>query len=155
LPTGAFLRRGLAAAQPGVQAGLIIAAAIFVGLIVQLFARHGTVAGWMLDVLLLALGLMGACVLLPVIPAAVMERLSPRAAFARAAVLTEGNRNRVLGIVLLMALPMAPLLALAGGGAGPVGAQVGPWALALVELAGYTLAAIVPAAVYAGLKEAA
>jgi hypothetical protein len=151
MPPGAFLRRGLAAAQPGVQVGLIIAAAIFAGLIVQLFARHGTVAGWLLEVLLLALGLIGACVLLPVIPVAVVERLGPRAAFARAAVLTEGNRNRILGVVLLMALTLAPLLALAGGGAGPVG----PWALALVELAGYTLAAIVPAAVYAGLKEAA
>jgi hypothetical protein len=151
LPAGAFLRQGLIAAQPGVQAGLIIAAAIFVGLIVQLFARHGTLAGWLLDVLLLALGLLGACVLLPVIPAAVEERLGPRAAFARAAALTEGNRNRILGLVLVMALTLAPLVALAGGGAGPAG----DWAMALVELAGYSLAAIVPAAVYAGLTEAA
>lgn len=147
MSTAAFLRLGLARAQPGVQVGLIIAAAIFAGLIVQLFARHGTVAGWLLDVLLLALGLLGATMLLPVIPAAVTERLSPRAAFARAAALTEGNRNRILGIMLLMALTLAPIWALASGGAGPVNA----WWLALAELAGYSLAAVVPAAVHAGL----
>lgn len=147
LGVSAFLQQGLMAAQPGVQAGLVVAAAIVTGLIVQLFARHGTVAGWLLDVLLLALALLGASVLLPAIPAAVAERLGPRAAFARAAMLTEGNRNRILGVVLVMALIMAPLLALAGGGAGPTGA----WAMALVELAGYSLAAVVPAAVYAGL----
>lgn len=148
LNMSAFLRQGLIAAQPGVQAGLVVAAAIVTGLIVQLFARHGTVAGWLLDVLLLALALLGASVLLPVIPAAVMERLGPRAAFARAAALTEGNRNRILGVVLVMALTMAPLWALANGGAGPVG----DWWLALAELTGFSLAAVVPAAVYAGLS---
>jgi hypothetical protein len=147
LPPPAFLRAGFAAAQPGVQAGLVLAAAVVTGLIIQLFAQHGTVSGWLLDVGLLALGLGGASLLLPVVPAAVVERLSPRAAFARAAALTEGNRNRVLGVVLLMALVLAPLWALAAGSGGPVG----PWALALVEFAGFSLAAVVPAAVYAGL----
>lgn len=150
LPPPTFLSAGFAAAQPGVQAGLVLAAAVVVGLIIQLFARHGTITGWLLDALLLALGLGGAALLLPVVPAAVVERLSPRAAFARAAALTEGNRNRVLGIVLLMALVLAPLWAIAAGGAGPVGT----WALALVEFAGFSLAAVVPAAVYAGLTEA-
>jgi hypothetical protein len=147
LPPPTFLRAGFAAAQPGVQAGLVLAAAVFVGLIIQLFARHGTVAGWLLDVLLLTLGLGGASLLLPVVPAAVVEQLTPRAAFARAAALTEGNRNRVLGIVLLMALALAPLWALATGGAGPLGF----WALTLVELAGFSLVAVVSAAVYVGL----
>ena len=99
----------------------MLAAAVFVGLIVQLFAQHGTVAGWLLDALLLALALCGASVLLPVVPAAVVERLGPRAAFARAAALTEGNRNRVLGIVLVMALTWRRCWALADGSAGPVG----------------------------------
>jgi hypothetical protein len=147
LPPLAFLSAGFAAAQPGVQAGLVLAAAVVTGLIIQLFAQHGTVTGWLLDALLLALGLGGASLLLPVVPAAVVERLSPRAAFARAAALTEGNRNRVLGIVLLMALVLAPLWALAAGSGGPLG----PWAMALVEFAGFSLAAVVPAAVYAGL----
>lgn len=151
LPPPMFLRAGFAAAQPGVQAGLVLAAAVVVGLIIQLFARHGTVAGWLLDALLLALGLGGASLLLPVVPAAVVERLSPRAAFARAAALTEGNRNRVLGIVLLLALALAPLWAMAAGSAGAVGF----WALTLVELVGFSLAAVVSAAVYAGLTESA
>jgi hypothetical protein len=147
LPPPTFLRAGFAAAQPGVQAGLVLAAAVFVGLIVQLFAQHGTVAGWLLDALLLALGLGGASLLLPVVPAAVVERLSPRAAFARAAALTEGNRNRVLGIVLLLGLALAPLWAMAAGSGGPLGF----WALALVEFAGFTLVAVLSAAVYVGL----
>jgi hypothetical protein len=144
-----FLSAGFAASQPGVQTGLVLAAAVVVGLIIQLFAQHGTVAGWLLDVLLLSLGLGGASLLLPVVPAAVVERLSPRAAFVRAAALTEGNRNRLLGIVLLLALALAPLWAMAAGSAGPAGR----WALALVELAGFSLVAVVPAAVYAGLTE--
>jgi hypothetical protein len=147
LPPPMFLRAGFAAAQPGVQTGLVLAAAVVTGLIVQLFARHGTVAGWLLDVLLLALGLGGASLLLPVVPAAVVERLGPRAAFARAAALTEGNRNRVLGILLLLGLALAPLWAMAAGSAGPLGF----WALALVEFAGFALVAVLSAAVYVGL----
>jgi hypothetical protein len=149
LPPPTFLSTGFAASQPGVQTGLVLAAAVVIGLIIQLFAQHGTAAGWLLDVLLLALGLGGASLLLPVVPATVVERLGPRAAFARAAALTEGNRNRVLGIVLLMALALAPLWAMAAGSAGAIGF----WALALVELAGFSLGAVVPAAVYAGLTE--
>lgn len=145
LPPRLFLREGLARATPGLQVALLAGAAIVVGLTVQLFSRHGTLAGLALDALLLSAGLWAACVLMPVVPAAVAERLRPMAAFRRAAALTEGNRNRIFVLALLAVLTLAPttVLALLAGN---------PWLLAVVELLAWSLAATLPAVVYIGLR---
>ena len=140
------LGAALARATPGVQAALLIGAAIVVGLTLHLFAQHGSPAGWALDVLLLSGVLLGASVLMPVVPLAVVEALTPLAAIRRAATLTSGNRNRILGLVLLGGLTLAPLAAL-GPGSG------GFWGTVLFEAAAWLVAAVLPALVYAGLLE--
>lgn len=145
-----FVREGIAKAQPGVQVALLVAAGVVVGLTLQLFARHGTLAGWMLDSLLLTAGLWAVCVLMPLVPAAVVERLGPMAAIRRAATLTDGNRGRILALALVVALTLAPSAALVSGIAGPDAA--GMWLKALFELLAYSLVATVPAVVYAGLR---
>ena len=150
LPPRLFVREGLARAQPGVEVALLIAAGVVAGLTLQLFARHGTVVGWMLDVLLLSAGLFAICLLMPLVPAAVVERLGPMAAIRRAAALTDGNRGRILALALVVALTLAPSAALVSGIAGPDAAGV--WLQALFELLAYSLIAVVPAVVYAGLR---
>ncbi|KPF76392.1 hypothetical protein IP88_06610 [alpha proteobacterium AAP81b] len=144
-----FLREGLLAARPGLQSALIAGTAVMVALIVHLFARHGTAAGWALDTLLLAGGLWAASVAMPLVPAAVAERLSPLAAIQRAAALTEGNRDRILALAVGMIAAIAPaaLLPTAFGG------ETGVLVRALCELFSWSLVATVPAAVYAGLGE--
>ena len=140
------LRTALARANPGVQAALLVGAATVFGLTLHLFAQHGSAAGWALDMLLLSGALLGASVLMPVVPLAVVEALTPLAAIRRAAALTSGNRNRILGLVLLGGLALAPLAAL-GPGAGRL------WGIILFEAAAWLVAAVLPALVYVGLLE--
>jgi hypothetical protein len=142
-----YLREGLRAARPGLQAALIAGIAVVVALTVQLFGRHGTLAGWLLDGLLLSAGLWAITVAMPLVPVAVVERLSPLAAMRRAAALTEGNRNRILAIALLMALAIAPGAVLARTTAGEAGLLLH----ALVEFFAWAMIAAVPAVVYARL----
>ena len=149
----AFVAEGLRRAQPGLQVALLAGAGVFAGLTIHLFAQHGTLIGWMLDSLLLIGGLLAVCVAMPVVPVAVVERLGPMAAFRRAAALTEGNRNRVLVVALLVALTLAPPAVLLAGVSWPAG--VGRVAMSLFELVAFSLIAAVPAVVYAGLREAA
>lgn len=153
LPPHVFVREGLVRAQPGLQVALLAGAAVVGGLTLHLFAQHGTLAGWLLDVLLLAAGLLGVCVLMPLVPAAVVERLGPMAAIRRAASLTDGNRNRILALALLLAaalaLPGVVVANLVRAGDG------GIWLVPLFEFIAWSLVATLPAVVYAGLEEAA
>lgn len=148
LPPLQFLGEGLRRAQPGLQAALLVGAGVVLGLIVQLYARHGTAMGWLLDSLLLTAGLWAVAVVMPLVPVAVVERLGPLAAMQRAARLTEGSRNQTLALALLLGLTLAPSAALAAGLAG----EAAVVARALFEWLAWSLAAIVPAAVYAGLR---
>jgi hypothetical protein len=142
-----FVREGLARATPGVQAALLAGAGIVLLLTLHLFAQAGTLAGWLLNSLLLTGALVGLCALLPLVPVAVVERLTPMAAFRRAAALTRHNRNRILGLALVLLLTLAPVAALAAGIAGPPAGLT----LALFDLLAWSLVATVPAVVYAGL----
>jgi hypothetical protein len=148
LPPARFLGEGVRHAQPGLQSALLVGAAVVFGLIIQLSARHGTVMGWLLDSLLLTAGLWAAAVVMPLVPVAVVERLGPMAAMQRAAQLTAGSRNQTLALALLLGLTLAPSAVLAAGSAG----EPGIVARALFEWLAWSLAAIVPAAVYAGLR---
>ena len=142
-------RSGFVRATPGVQVALLVGALVVAGMTLHLFARHGSVAGWLLDVLLLSAVLLGASILLPLVPLAGVESLSPLAAIRRAAALTLGSRNRILALALLTGLTLAPIAALAFGFAG----GGGPLAAALFEATAWLIAALVPALVYAGLLE--
>jgi hypothetical protein len=148
LPPAAFFREGLVRATPGLQVALLAGAGVVLLLTLRLFAQHGTLAGWLLNSLLLTGALIALCALMPLVPVAVVESLTPVAAFRRAAALTRHNRNRIFGLALVMALTLAPSAALVAGFAGPAG----PWGVALFELLAWSLAATVPAVVYAGLK---
>jgi hypothetical protein len=152
LPARAFVAEGLARATPGLQVALLAGAVVFLGLILHLFAQHGTLAGWALDSLLFTAALLGVCVALPVVPVAVVERLGPVPALRRAAALTEGNRNRILALALIVALALVPAAALLAGVAWPAG--VGALVAALFEFVAWTLVATVPAVAYVGLRGA-
>jgi len=142
-------RPAFARATPGVQAALLVGSLVVAGMTLHLFARHGSLAGWLLDSLLLSAALLGASILLPLVPLAVIEMLSPVAAMRRAAALTLGSRNRILALTLFSGLTLAPIAALtfgfSGGGA--------PVTVALFEAVAWLVAALVPALVYAGLLE--
>lgn len=152
LPPAAFIHEGLRRAQPGVKVALLVGAGVVAGLTLQLFAQSGTAQGWLLDCLLLVAALWAACVLMPLVPAAVVERLGPVAAFQRAAALTTGNRGRILALAIVVALTLAPSAALVTSVATPD--AVGLWLRALFELLAWSLIATVPAVVYAGLGDA-
>lgn len=156
LPPRQYLSQGVARATPGVKVALLIGAAVVVGLTIQLFARHGTIAGWVLNSLLLTAGLFAVTTLMPAVPAAVVERLGPLAALRRAAALTAGNRDRILALALLVGLTLAPSAALIAGIAGLDGAgpgHIGSWLRSIFELVAWSLAATVPAVVYVLLRE--
>ena len=151
LPPRRYITEGLARATPGVKVALLLGAAIVMGLTLQLFARHGTVAGWMLNSLLLTAGLLALTAFMPAVPAAVVERLGPVAALRRAAALTAGNRDRLLALALLVGLGLAPTAALVAG-MRPTGGA-GLLIQSTFELIAWSLAATVPAVVYALLRE--
>ncbi len=150
LPPRLFVREGLARATPGLRVALLAGAGVVLGLIIQLFARPGTLEGWLLDISLLALGLWAVAAMMPLVPVAVVERLGPIAAMRRALEMTEGNRNRTLALALLVGLTLAPSAALVAG-LGDAGIVV----RSLFELLAWSLIATVPAVVYAGLRGAA
>lgn len=144
-----FLREGLLAARPGLQTALIAGIAVMLALIIHLFSRHGTVAGWLLDGLLLSGGLWAVTVVMPMVPVAVIERRGPLAALRRAAALTEGNRDRLLLLALLVGLPLGVAAAITAG----FGGEAGVLAKSLVEFIAWAAAGTVPAVVYTGLGE--
>lgn len=144
-----FLRERLLAARPGLQTALIAGIAVMLALIIHLFSRHGTVAGWLLDGLLLSAGLWAVSTVMPMVPVAVIERRSPLNALQRAAALTEGNRDRLLLLALLVGLPVG----LAGAITAGFGGEAGVLAKSLVEFIAGAAAGTVPAVVYAGLGE--
>ena len=146
LPPRRYLREGLVRATPGVQVALLIAAAVVAGLTLQLFAQAGTLAGWLLNSMLLTAGLLAVTTLLPAVPAAVVEGLRPMAALRRAAALTAGNRDRILALALVVGLALAPSAAIIAGIAAPNGA--GLWFAAVFDLVAWSLTATVPAVVY-------
>ncbi|KAB7647661.1 hypothetical protein [Polymorphobacter fuscus] len=152
LPPRRYLSEGLARATPGVQVALLIGAMVVAGLTLQLFARHGTFAGWLLNSLLLTAALLAVTTLMPAVPAAVVERLGPMAALRRAAALTAGHRDRLLALALLVGVTLAPSAALVAGVGGSGG---GIWLRSIFELVAWSLAATVPAVVYALLREPA
>lgn len=148
LPPRRYLAEGLARATPGVKVALLLGAAVVFGLILQLFARHGTLAGWALNSLLLTAALLALTTLMPAVPAAVVERLGPVAALRRAADLTAGNRDRLLALALLVGLCLGPTAALIAG----IGGADGLLLRSAFEFVAWSLVATVPAVVYALLR---
>lgn len=147
LPPRTFVHEGLSRAQPGLKVALLVGALVVLGLTLRLFAVHGTTQGFFLQTLLLALGLWALGALMPAVPAAVVERLGPVAALKRAAALTQGNRDRTLFLGLISGLALAPSAVLLASLPAPH-----PLLQAGFELIVWSLAAILPAVVYTGLR---
>lgn len=147
LPPRTFVHEGLRRAQPGLKVALLVGAAVVFGLTLRLFAVHGTTQGFFLQTLLLIAALWALGALMPAVPAAVVERLGPIAALKRAAVLTQGNRDRTLILGLISGLALAPSAVLIASLPSPH-----PLLQAGFELIAWSLAAILPAVVYTGLR---
>ena len=158
LPTGRFIAQGLSRARPGVEVALLLGAGGVVLLTIELFGRTGTLAGTALHALVAGGAIWAACMLLPVVPAATAERLRPLAAIRRAAALTLGHRDRLLVLLILVALTLLPaavlIAVLVEGDAARVDGA-GLWLSALFGLLACSLVATVPPVVYAGLVDTA
>lgn len=110
LTPGAFMHRGLAAAEPGIKVALLLGmGAITVGIAFAVAPWLGPVAGGALRIGASFAGVWGLVTLLPAVPAAVVERLGPIQALARAAQLTRGNRLRLVGLCALVVLALIPV----------------------------------------------
>ncbi len=158
LPTGRFIRDGLLQARPGLEVALLLGAGVVVLLMLELLGRAGTLAGTALHALVAAGVIWSLCVLLPVVPVAVRERLRPMAAIRRAARLTRGNRDRIFALLVLAMLTLAPaavLIAVVVEADGDRATTAGTLLVALFDLLVCSLLATVPPVVYAGLAEAA
>ena len=166
LPPRRFVVTGLGASQPGLVTGLTLGAGAMSIAILLILSRSLGGAGAFVALGSLVLALYGAATLLPAVPAAVAERLTPVAALERAARLTRGNRTRLMGLALLLAIGLVVLggmvtLLLFGPDATPeamarTGAKMGfddpgLWIALLSDLLLAGLLACVPPAVYARL----
>lgn len=109
----AFMRAGLAAAQPGLVVALILAAgAVTIRIVFVLAGALDPMAAGFVDGMATAGALWALATLLPAVPAAVAERLGPVAALQRAAALTRGNRVRLLGLILVVGISLTPIMSL-------------------------------------------
>lgn len=163
----AFISSGLAAAQPGLVVALILGAGAVSVRIVFLIANSlDPMAAGFVDGMATAAALWALATLLPAVPAAVAERLGPIAALQRAAVLTRGNRIRLLGLVAVVGMTIVPILSVVGllvfnRAASPAdvsridaaltATDPGLWIGLLTDLLLAGVLACVPAAVYAAL----
>lgn len=125
LPPVEFVLRGLRASQPGVNVGLVFASALMIVPIALSLTQALAMSD--LTTLFVRLGAVGIAVaiivrLVPVISAAVAERLGPLAALRRADTLTLGHRVRLMFVTAVIgwaALLLPALTALAVFGVTP------------------------------------
>lgn len=99
-----FAAAGLAASPPGYSVALLLGAGAVIAAIVGLLLPRGGAAGAPLHLLLWAGAAWALVVVLPALPVALAERLSPVAALRRAARLTRGNRGRIVAVLLVVPL---------------------------------------------------
>lgn len=107
-----FMLLGLGASQPGLVTALTLGAGLVTVGIVIVLSRSLGQAGSLLAFAALAIALWSAATLLPAIPAAVVEELTPVRALERAAGLTHGNRWRLAALVLFVG---TALMVIVGG----------------------------------------
>lgn len=107
-----FIDAGFRAARPGLEASLILAVGGLVGVSVLLAGQILGAFGAL--VVLAATGalLWAVAALMPAVPAAIAERRRPLDALKRALSLTQGNRGRLLVLLLLVGLALLPPLGL-------------------------------------------
>ena len=155
-----YFRRAVVASPPGFNVALLLGAAAVAAAIVPLGFKvaadmSGAIgAGLALGALVLA----GIVIVLPAVPLALAERCRPVAALQRAAVLTRGNRGRIVALLVIAALtfgPAALLIDRLGGDSAETLASGHLWLSLLFDLLAASLLATVPAVVYAQLARRA
>lgn len=151
LPPRVFVARGIALSAPGFSVALLLGAGAVVVAIVALLVRRDAGAA-PLGVALAGLGLL--VVVLPAVPAAIIEQLGPLPALLRAGALTHGQRIRIAAVVAVVLIAYLPVDALLGSAPVASIASPGLWLRALFDLLAWGVFAVVPGVVYAGLATA-
>lgn len=159
-PLGAhyYFRRSIIDSPPGFSVALLLGAVGVMTAIVRLIAYARTSAGLPISLAVATLAIVGAVVLLPAIPLALVERSPPFIALARAARLTRGNRLRIAMLLAIAALAIGPAAVLIGPpsrllSAAPL-SDARLWVWLLFELLAAGVASTVPAVVYGQLRGA-
>lgn len=159
----AFVRAGIAASPQGLSVALLLGAGVVLTLVGLLLAGLAAPYAAISQLLIVAAAFLAMIVVLPAVPAAIVERRSPLAALKRAAALTRGDRGRIAAVVVMLALAVVParlvveasiygtatsLARTAAIDAGMTLLSPGLWLLALFDLLAWGLAATLPAVVY-------
>lgn len=162
-----FARTGVAASPRALSVALLLGAGVVLVQVGLLLAGLAGDAAIGVRASLVVAGFAVAVVVTPAVPLALVERRTPVATLARAVALTRGNRGRIaiiLGVVVLTIVPARLVIAATVYGLAPSVARVGAidaamtlaspglWLLALFDLLGWGVAAVVPAAVFRGLR---
>lgn len=162
-----FARAGVAASPRALSVALLLGAGVVLVLVALLLAGLAGGAAIVVRVAVIAVAFAVAVVAVPAIPLALVERRAPVATLTRAAALTAGNRGRiaiVIGVVVLTIVPARLVIAASVYGlaasaarmgaidAGMTLASPGLWLIALFDLLGWSVGAVVPAVIYRGLR---
>ena len=167
-PLGAqtFVRAGIAASPQGLSVALLLGAAVVVLLVGLLLAGLAGPLALVVQSAVLVTGFAAAVVVAPAVPVALVERLTPLPALARAAMLTRGSRGGVavvLAVFVLTVIPARMVIAASVYGVWATPDHVaavdaamtvfspGLWLLALFDLLAWAVGAVMPGVVYAGL----
>lgn len=161
-----FVRDGFMASPRGVSVALLLGAVTVLAMVGLLLAGLAGPSALAIRAAIVAAGFAGAVAFVAALPVALVERVSPVAAMARAFASTRGNRGGVavvLGVFALAVVPARLVLAATVYGLGASAAQVaavdaamtvispGLWLLALFDLLSWGVGAVVPGVIYAGL----
>ncbi len=168
VPPATFASAGLAASPRALSTGLLLGAGIVTVLVALLLAGLAGDAAPVVRVAIAAAALAAAVACVPAVPLALTVRTTPFAAVAGAARLTRGRRGGIAVTLALVALAIGParmvvaatvygagasLAEVAGINAAMTLASPGLWLLALFDLLAWGVGAVVPAAVFVGLRE--
>jgi len=163
----AFVRDGFMASPRGISVALLLGAVTVLAMVGLLLAGLAGPSALAIRAGIVAAGFAGAVLFVVALPVAMVERLSPVAALARAVALTRGRRGGVavvLGVFALAVVPARMVVAATVYGLGASAAQVaavdagmtvfspGLWLLALFDLMAWGVGAVVPGVVFAGLR---
>lgn len=168
LPPAAFVPLGLAASPRAFSVALLLGAGVVLALVASLLAGLVGAAALPLRGVIAGVAFAAAVLSVAAVPLALTARMTPGTAVGRAAALTRGRRSGVaatLGLVALTVVPARFVVAATVYGVGPGPSHVaavdaamtlvspGLWLLALFDLLAWGVGAVVPAAIYWGLRE--
>ena len=168
LPAARFAAAGLAASPRALSVALLLGVGVVVVLVALLLAALAGSAAPLVRAGTVGVAFAAAVVTVAAVPLALTRRVMPWQAIVTAAALARGRRSGIAAVLALVALAIVParfVVAATVYGPGASLARIaainatmgvtspGLWLLALFDLLAWSLAAGVPAAVFAGLGE--